>query len=227
MALWSRLVFLLVYRSWLPVLVIMPMLGAVGLAVTVGADQPDPVPYLVAGDCAQPCWRGLQPGQSSQDDVLAAAQQRGLVMPGSLELGVDRASATPYIYWRTSNLPSYGVRASFEASTLQRLDLDVQRSLRLGDLVDLFGTPTHATLCPRVIAGYAVLRSSTYATLYYRDGLIEVLAMTPYATSQRLRTDMQVLRITYHASPDRDVTTHAARWQGFGRLAYSRAAVCR
>lgn len=170
------------------------------------------------GQCEQPCWNGIRPGQTTIDQVQAIfrADPALAASPGVAQFDNERcwnmASGSPFPLWRVCTVFWY---AADHTISLVRLT-PPQEAFQLGDAIALFGPPVASTLCwwytrlPNMPG--QVLR----ARVYFRDN-IEV-----WAYSQRqpmsflLDPTMAVYLVNYsdHRSPFRsDMPT----WRGFKR----------
>lgn len=218
---WTHFPFLLTRMPWLFLSLIIPLTLLIMLADRAGGALPQPPLYLDQGRCAQPCWQGLQPGTTRLADALDLVQQ--LALFNAETLVVSAAEQVTTLRWETRPFPSYDVQARFRGDVLLRLDLNVDGLVLLGDVLALFGEPSHVALCPRIAASFNYRRAIS-ATLYFYDGALEVWAYLPNTDRWQVRPDMRVLQLTYRTAPPPDepwLPLGAAAWHGFGRTGYS------
>ena len=220
----------------------MPLLGLslsvlIVLSGLAGRILDVPVVRLDPGDCPQPCWMGLRPGVTTENQALELIRKGELaigVLPDSAEL----ARLSNYT-WQTSFIPRYTVTMRFANGVLDRLDLFPQDALRLEAVFTALGPPSHARLCR---FGNA-FSSTLFSSLFFAEGLIEVQAqralrptpgaITPEAQNWFLRPlrdpgqdwqvspDSVVTRLTYRAGL-LDLAglgpMGALPWSGFDRV---------
>lgn len=222
--------------------VLLPLLGLtlsalIVLSSAVGRVLSVPEVHLESEDCPQPCWMGLRPGITTENEALELIRKHSLAI-GALPDSADPERLSNYT-WQTSFVPRYTVTMRFSNGVLDRLDLFPQDSLRLETVFTALGPPSHARLCRFGNAFSATLFSS----LFFADGLIEVQAqralrpppgmITPEAQSWLLRPlrnpgqdwqvspDSAVTRLTYRAGLlelDGLGPLGALPWSGFGRV---------
>ncbi len=101
-----------------------------------------------AGDCQQPCWRGIQPGTTTLDKARASVTAYNQVSFAQVEPRFDNEACWETLTesaWRACTVFLYGARS---AQRIQLIHIDPpQGALLLGDAVALFGEPVAASLC--------------------------------------------------------------------------------
>ena len=160
-------------------------------ARAIGRSRPAPKSFLDPGDCAQPCWQGLRPGEATQDEIRQ----------------------------RINELDHYALDFIGRNDDVSRnFQLYPLKPLTLGEVIRALGPPErigclntdrdHLRGLPMVI----LIRSSG---LYFADGRI-VVYLWPRLNAARLTPEMRAQSVTYYA-PDAD--THLAGrtigWRGF------------
>lgn len=235
-ALWLPVVMM--RRQFVLLLPVLPLSLLVIMAMAAGRALPPLAASLVAGDCAQPCWQGLQPGQMNAAEALALIEARELAAD---PLPVSAAQLSASLSFKTANAPTYNASLRFSYDQLQRIDLFPQEPVTLGDVFSAFGPPSHARLCQTG----TVFAGSLSAMLYYFEGQVEVWAYRPLPnqTAQpapptgleallteplqragalwRVSPAMEVIRITYRGNLlqiEGLGPLGASPWTGFGRV---------
>ena len=222
--------------------ILLPLLGLslsvlIVLSGLAGRVLDAPEYTSITGDCPQPCWMGLRPGFTTENEALELIRKEGLaigVLPDSVEL----ARLSNYT-WQTSFTPRYTVTIRFANGVLDRLDLFPQDALRLEAVFTALGPPSHARLCRFGTA----FSSTLFSSLFFAEGLIEVQAqralqstpgaITPEAQNWFLRP-LRTSGQDWQVSPDSTVTRLTYRaglldlaglgpmgalpWAGFGRV---------
>lgn len=222
---WLTLATALRYRPWVFLPLPLVLSALILAALKIGEGLPRLPTYLEGEGCPQPCWQGLQPGITTREEAMAHMVASGLVIPDSFERLTD--GAITQLEWETRYAPTYDVLARFRDDQLMRLTLSVEGGLRLGDLFQVVGAPSHVLLCQRTAPGFNYQRAVS-ATLYFLDGAVEVWAYQPNSGRWRVTPDMLVYQITYRVRPNDGeswVPLGVATWHGFGGAGYS--AYCR
>ena len=97
--------------------------------------QPAPqeiIETLHLTDCDLPCWAGVTPGKTGQDEAI---QRLTAIYP---DLMVVNGSAKVYVYTHT-----YNIQIGMEKGVVNYVLIGVwDNTLRLGDLIALYGKPT-------------------------------------------------------------------------------------
>lgn len=181
----------------------------------VGGALPSPPTLLETTRCPQPCWHGLRPGESTRLDVQHFLERSPLVDRESLPFIADFASRC--LNWETTTWPAYDAQACFRDQLMVSLDLASDGGLTAMDVLDVFGEPTYADLCPRTGAVMSY-RHAIFATLYFYDGLVQVIVYRPDDSATGIWPDMRVHRIVYAANSLDQVGL--AAWHGFGEAGY-------
>ena len=189
----------------------------------VGGLMPTPtVTTIAAGQCDQPCWNGIRPGETTiaQASELFSANPMLSANPGSAQFDNERcwdmAATSPLSAWRACTVYWY---ASDNKISLLRLT-PPQGKFQLGDVLALFGDPLASTLCwwdarlPNMPSQF--LR----ARLYFKNN-IEVWAYSlRQPTSFLFDPGMVVYTVNYHyTQADLPFLPDAPLWHGFKRYA--------
>lgn len=140
--------------------------------------------------CPQPCWQGVQPGQTLVEDKEQ--------LPKSTHFSVD---------YYTS-----------DAGLVQTIYLYARKSIRLGDLILLWGEPSHVVTYGTLLDYESIYTNNpSWATgveLFFHDSLVTARGVT---TADRITPDLEITNLTYNYpseyGPARPLNTPL--WQGF------------
>lgn len=167
-----------------------------GIALTRAWAQDRPYADLllaVSDDCAAPapCWQGVRPGF----DYGSA---------------FDKAIAVT---------PRYsGIAITNNNDVIREIRLQMRGDIRLGDVMGIWGSPSHANLSWVASTVIGARGRSVYvgATLYFWDGLVRVETLTEQCR-WAYSPDMIVRRITYYApvAVANAIPIGTPRWEGF------------
>ena len=168
------------------------------LAAGVGCREP-PAPdmSLLTGDpCEPPCWQGLTPGESAEDDVNDFLETSELVDPGSVIRG-DRTSATEGVVgvgirWRSTAARGRGANSfAVDAGVLNHITIYPDYDLTLERLIERYGPPEKYV---SHLSGYE--RQWVDVTLYYpTHGFTVYLMLRP--DDATLKPESKVVSIWY------------------------------
>lgn len=170
-----------------------------------------------AGNCEQPCWRGIQPGTTTLDKARAAVMTGSSVSFMQVESRFDNEACWETLTdpaWLACTVFLYGMRTG---QRIQLIHIDPpQGALRLGDTVALFGEPVAASLCwwnmniagmpSYFLRGRVFFRGNVEAWVYDRK--------QPMA--RHYTPDMIVFTLRYHYPADEPpYPFDTPRWPGF------------
>lgn len=167
-----------------------------GVRAIAQSSQPLPETYLDPGDCAQPCWQGIQPGTGLRDYF-------------STELGRinERYGGTP--------------RTDQSGEILTEFELIMRGDIHLSDIFAAMGQPSNAIL--QYVAGTTSANPSQRellvgGTLYFGNGLVQV-SVVREDQEWLFSPEMVVRRIRYSSpSPEGPaMPIGTPKWHGFGR----------
>ncbi len=195
-------------------------LALAGVRVVGALTRTGAAAMLDAGPCAQPCWHGIQPGQTTFEDAQTLLRGRTDV------LDVAYSTVDSHLHWITATEPPWRGRGfRWSAAGGGAVDFILMEPppdvMRLGDAVAIFGAPVVSTLCWRFdnnqpnLAG-KLPRPFLGAHVYF-NGDVEVLAYNPTRpTERRFDPDMVVWSVTYNY-PDQEPPYRfdAPIWRGF------------
>jgi hypothetical protein len=175
--------------------------------------------FLASGNCQQPCWQGVRPGETEPDVALTLLWENNLIAPEGIWPGyMSRfcwASSDAFPWEGCLNQKGLASRRF----PIETIDLR-PHGLMFGDVIGVFGTPLAAFTC-QVVAGSVsslTARAMTADYFYFPNNIIvrayavrnQPLAATP---------NLLVYRITYY--PEGQTTWKAYSfpgWHGFSSL---------
>jgi hypothetical protein len=169
----------------------------------VGKSTPRPETYLEVGDCAQPCWDGLQPGISPFPEFWA-----------HLDAVIARGG------WMYSGSV---VSDAEDILTEIILTINPTSQIRLGDLLLLYGTPDAGIVSQAATLGaVAPRRPYSLVTVYWLDGYLSATVIAPdYVEAEHLRPEMWVREVSMrdleYPQPRTDLT-NLPIWRGMGNM---------
>ena len=213
-------------------------LGVLMVAMSAGCGEPPPLDMsLLTGEpCEPPCWQGLTPGESTEDDVAefirvtrfvdTRTTYRGRITRGGEVVGVS-------IQWRSTAARSRNVASnSFDIDTgvLEHITIYPDYDLTLERLIGRYGPPEKYT---SYLSGFE--RQWVDVTLYYpTHGFTVYLALRPEDAT--LKPESRVTSIWYFraaplerfvelqceagylgGSPE-ETLEFLRDWQGYGRV---------
>jgi hypothetical protein len=181
------------------------------LLILPGAEEPsaDVASRLQAGRCAQPCWRGIQPGVTTLDEAETILRE---------DEALEITREAERVCGQSSN-PFWQLCAEAEAATVTRLNWILPASgderVFLADTIAAFGEPFAAKLCGRL---------DTWHSVVVFNGNVVVIAYGGSALMnepRRLAPDQRVEQVLYYAEgtmPPRYMQD-APPWRGYGEVA--------
>ncbi len=197
---------LLVFTCVLTMALALPVVGV----RLIGAipEPPIGVSLLESGSCAQPCWHGIRPGETSLREVADILRGDGYTIREDF----------PYeLCWDLwADLPGHGcVRKSNPepGGPMDQVELDLpDDALPLGYMITKLGEPLSARLC--VSQNKA---GATVVTAYlYFPGNVEVMAHDPvYPDRLRLDATMSVTQVIFYPYDESWYSPGAGNWQVF------------
>ena len=174
-------------------------LGLLILGLCAGCGEPPPLDtsFLTGEPCEPPCWQGLTPGESTEEDVgefIRATRfvdtrtiYRGRITRGGEVVGVS-------IQWRSTAARSRNVESnSFDIDTgvLEHITIYPDYELTLERLMERYGPPEKYVAN---LSGYE--RQWVDVTLFYpTHGFTVYLALRP--DDPTLRPESRVARVWY------------------------------
>jgi hypothetical protein len=174
-----------------------------------------------AGQCTQPCWLGIRPGQTTLDQAQAIFAASGTLSASPATPNFDnercwylQSSLLPPPAWRVCTVYRY-----IGSHTISLIRLSPpQGTFRLGDAVALFGSPTASTLCMWNTRIDNMPSQVLRARIYFKD-YVEVWA---YNLRQPLALvydpNMMVYSVNFnYPSEDPFYQPDTPRWRGFAR----------
>jgi hypothetical protein len=174
----------------LPALGVLTVVALLACACT-GCGEPPPLDtsFLTGDPCEPPCWQGLTPGVSTEDEVEEFLGSSKLVEQSSIfrgEVTRDRGEVvgTTIQWWstaNTSNLPrQFGNHSVIKDGMLQYMTIWVDSEVTVQDLLERHGPPAKFTAwlegveSPYVKVTLFYPRHGFEATLIIRQGEVEL-----------------------------------------------------
>jgi hypothetical protein len=176
---------------------------------------PKDVSLLTGEPCEPPCWQGLVPGLSTEDEIERFLMSSSLVNRSSIYRGrLSRGGETVgvSIQWlSTANVQGAPARNSFdvEDGTLQDMTIYMDAQVTLEELLDRYGPPAKFNA---VLAGIH-LTQVRVALLYPERGFIAFVEVPRAETT--LRADSTVTWLWYFRAASLDRFLELAREIGF------------
>jgi hypothetical protein len=167
-------------------------LGLVAGAQAVGRSHDAPPTYLDPGDCSQPCWQGMRPGE-----VTAETLHQYVNLIGRFEMS-----------WSDGN-----DEGRMNDGVARRFWLYPQNALTFGDVIRVLGPP-EVTHCLRVRPTEHGLTAA--AEVHYAGGTIQMVVENDRGVhmSPDMRVTVVKYIVSYWALVDHD--PHVIPWRGFG-----------
>ncbi len=150
---------------------------------------------LLTGEpCEPPCWQGLVPGVSTEQEVESALRASEYVDPDSVyperSGGARIISWESTAWWTASAEPNAFI---LDGDTLMVISMQLDYELTLEDLLDRYGPPHKVWTQWRDWGSVDAL-----VNLYYPSiGLIPQLVLEPSAGQHELEPHSQVIRVWY------------------------------
>jgi len=175
------------------------------LGLCVGCGEPPPLDMsLLTGEpCAPPCWQGLTPAVSTEEEVQEFLRSSELVdqsciFRGQVTRGSGEVVGTTIQWWSTANMSNvprqFGNDCTIEDGLLQHMTIWLDCEVTLEDLLERYGAPDKFTAWRE-----GVERSYVKVSLFYpRDGF-EAILIIPHDDVQ-LRPESQIVRVWYSRS---------------------------
>jgi hypothetical protein len=213
-------------------------LGSESRAPTPVGPAPIDVSLLTGKPCEPPCWQGLVPELSTEDDVNVFLETSKFVDRESIFRGEITTGSGDVIgisvQWRSS-AGDYGVQGAnsfdIEGGVLRSIETYLDFEVTLEELLERYGPPT------RLRARFAeIQRVDAEVTLYYPElGLIARLYIEPSGDHFELQPECTIQRVWYFSPqpledlcdlsgaipfPDKPehIDTVLQRWQGYGPI---------
>jgi len=175
--------------------------GVLMVAMSAGCGEPPPpvdTSLLTGEPCEPPCWQGLTPGESTEEDVAEFMKATRFVDTRSVRRGsytrltLSGEEVTGVIiYWRSSGGLSPCNDFSIEEGVLTDLTICPYPGVTLGRLIDRYGPPEKYV---SHLSGYE--RQWVDVTLYYpTHGFTVYLMLRP--DDATLKPESKVVSIWY------------------------------
>jgi hypothetical protein len=179
------------------------LLLCLGLCAGCGEPPPVDVSLLTGEPCEPPCWQGLTPGVSTEEEVNDFLRSSELVDQASIfrgEVTRDRGEVvgTTIQWWSTANMSNvprqFGNDCLITEGLLQDLIIWLDSEVTLEDLLERYGAPVKFTAWMEGVESRYVKVTLLYprygfeATLIIRQGEVE------------LRPDSEIVRVWYFRS---------------------------
>jgi hypothetical protein len=130
---------------WLVGVALTLLLSILGVSVGCGESPPVDTSLLTGEPCQPPCWQGLTPGLSTQEEVNEFTRTSGFVnaqtlYPGRLSRGGQRVGVS--MQWRSTTGRGSGSNSfAIEDGVLKYIIIYPDYDLTLENLIDRYGTP--------------------------------------------------------------------------------------
>ena len=164
---------------------------------------PEDTSLLTGEPCEPPCWQGLTPGVSTEEEVQEFLRSSELVdqsciFRGQVTRGSGEVVGTTIQWWSTANMSNvprqFGNDCTIEDGLLQHMTIWLDCEVTLEDLLQRYGAPAKFTAWRE-----GVERSYVKVSLFYpRDGF-EAILIIPHDDVQ-LRQDSEIVRVWYFRS---------------------------
>ena len=209
--------------------------GLLILGVCVGCGEPPPLDMsLLTGEpCRPPCWQGLTPGVSTEEEVNALLLTSELVdqstmFRGEITRGRGEVIGVSIQWWSTANMATvprqFGNFADIVDGVLQAMTIGLDSKVTLQDLLEQYGYPDKFTAY--MTPSYP--RDVSVALYYASHGFIAELILAPEDVALRPETDILYIAYFRVAPVDEflDLATYGAAaieetaqdWQGYGPI---------
>jgi len=183
-------------------------LAALGTAVSCGETPegslvPVDTSLLTGEPCEPPCWQGLTPGVSTEEEVnnfLLSSElvDQSSIFRGAVTLGTGEVVGTTIQWWSGANMSSvprqFGNDFIIEDGLLQHMTIWVDCEATLQDLLERYGAPDNFTAW---MLPYAP--PNVKVTLFYPRHGFECTLLIAQDDVQ-LRPDSQIVRVWYFRS---------------------------
>jgi hypothetical protein len=172
------------------------------LPILAGCGEPPPVDTsLLTGEpCEPPCWQGLVPGVSTEEEVDEFVRTSELVdqttlFRGDITRGTGQVVGVSVQWWSRADMAGvprqFGNDFTLEGGVLQYMTIFLDVEVTLEDLLERYGAPEKFTAWHE-----GVEVSYVRVTLYYPNhGFTGTLTISRY--EPQLRPETEVLRVWY------------------------------
>jgi hypothetical protein len=178
------------------------------LAVRVIGSRNQPATALLeSGNCEQPCWHGIRPGETS-------FQQATTILQADSSYNLSLTAGKSLCWLSLKSTSWYGCTEG-HGETVQDVELSLPDGmLRLGDAIALFGMPIAARLC------WFDSYSQDYVVARLRfEGSIEIEAFDPENPVEwRFAPEMTIIQVYYLSAESPRLPINGKqhlRWRGF------------
>jgi hypothetical protein len=173
-------------------------------AAAIFACSPVPVSVnrgLLTGEpCAPPCWQGLTPGVSTEQELVAVLEASGQVDPRSLHQ--ESGGCGQLTYWRTrhpfanlSTLSGWTTNYACTSHTVLKVVMEyLSYEVNLEQLLEIYGPPDVFSAQPAGIPERPYVEVNLY---YPARGLVCQLELSDH--EEALRPETRVVRAWYFA----------------------------
>ncbi len=195
-------------RLLVKTILLMTCVNAVAITLSMsGRSKPFVVAqFLEPGNCAQPCWHGIQPGKTTMAEARTI-----LDADAGLELQRDSVVSPE---WRSTQAP-WGVRVvgTYLVGDLDVAGISVLPDVQLGDLVLAFGQPIGYRL--------QMMTDSAEGIVYFENhiqanvGMIYFALAPPYTEMLPFTPKMSIHHISY-SGPD-SLPCKLNPWPGYSK----------
>lgn len=184
-----------------------------GLCAGCGEPPPLDMSLLTGEPCEPPCWQGLTPGVSTEDEVMDLLRTSELVdqssiFRGEVTRGRGEVVGTTIQWWSTanvSNLPrQFGNDSVIKEGLLQHMTIWLDAEVTVQDLMERYGVPDNFTAWLEPVDPPRVK-----VTLFYPRYGFQATLIIP-RDDVRLRPETEIVRVWYFRS--------ASRMEGYLRL---------
>jgi len=197
---------------------------------------------LLTGDpCAAPCWQGIVPGQSGEEEVIGTLEASQVVNPDTIWRGDFPVAGVPLVQyaWRHHNPKSPQNYLYLRDGVVLRIETYLDYELTLGEVVTRFGPPEGVYA---QITAFGEWLGYTVVLDYPEIGLTFWSLTTRASVFDRvyregvglLREDLAVTTVTYYAPTSLEdaltyvfllepakadaVLAYEQAWPGFGEV---------
>lgn len=185
---------------WLVGVALTLLLSILGVSVGCGESPPVDTSLLTGEPCEPPCWQGLLPGVSTEEEVYEFLRSSELVdgttlYRGDVTLGSGKVVGVTLQWWSTADMPwsprQFGNEIMIRDGVVEEIMLFLDCEVTLGDLSERYGDP-HRWRADWVAPDIP----DVDATLYYPNhGFTAWLRLA--AGDRSLRPENKVRRVRY------------------------------
>ncbi|MBN1120923.1 MAG: hypothetical protein JXJ17_07575 [Anaerolineae bacterium] len=153
--------------------------------------------------CLPPCWNGLIPNESTEDEVKATLSDLEMIDSQSIEYFYSEDNDEIDVRWDSALVDNsiYGGRIEITNGVLDQIEIVVEYELSVQELLDVLGAPDFYEIVP---FGAESL-DKVVRFLWLENGLLVSLNEFPPGT--RIRSDMLVVRLIY-STPGETVSNY-------------------